>query len=104
MARSVDEINYAEMVNVGNTRPVPNLELTVEIKFTKDNGEKVVSTRTPNFPNYVMARMPANIFREYVIQMMLECVRKQVGVEPWPMGSEATTITGAAVPDPIAEE
>jgi hypothetical protein len=98
VARSVDEINYGAMVNVGNTRPVPNLELVVEIKFTKDDGTRVVDTRTPNFPNYVLARMPANIFKERVTAMMLECMRVQVGADVWPLGSDTLTITGVPVP------
>ena len=98
MARSIDEINYGPMVLVGNMREVPNMELAVEIKFTKDDGTKVVSNRAPNFPNYVLARMPANVYKELVTQMMLRCVRVQVGAETWPEGSDKTTITGVPVP------
>ena len=98
MARSIDEINYGQMVMVGNMREVPNMELAVEIKYTKDDGTKVVSNRAPNFPNYVLARMPANVYKELVTEMMLRCVRVQVGAETWPEGSDAVTITGVPVP------
>lgn len=98
MARSVDEINYGAMVMVGNQRQTPNMELTVEIKFTRNDGTKDVQTRTPNFPNYVQTRMPANIYKERMTALMIECLRVQVGADVWPEGSDTVTITGVVVP------
>jgi hypothetical protein len=98
MARSVDAVNYGALVDMGNTRPVPNLELTVEITFTRNDGTRVTETRTPNFPNYVLNRMPANIFKKRVTDMMIECMRVQVGaVDNWGPGSDPLNILGTPI-------
>lgn len=98
MARILLEVNPGYIVPVGNMREVPNYEMPVQIVFLNDAGERVVRDIAPNFPNYVLNRMPANVYKEFMSDMMITIARVNAGAEDWPEGSDTVNILGQPLP------
>ena len=97
MARILQEVNPGVMVNKGNTRPVQNWEMPVQIVYLNNEGVRTVRDIAPNFPNYVVTNMPANRYKEYMSDMMLEIVRVKSGAEDWPAEYDKVNILGQPI-------
>jgi hypothetical protein len=98
MARILQEVNPGVMVDKGNTRQVPNWEMPVQIVYLNDAGQRIVRDLAPNFPVYVLNNMPANRYKEYMSDMMIEIVRVKAGAEDWPAGYDTVNILGQPLP------
>ena len=98
MARTLQEVNPGVMVYQGNTRPVQNWEMPVQIVFLNDAGERIVRDIAPNFPNYVVNNMPRNRYIELMGEMMIEIVRVKAGAEDWPAHYDTVNILGEPLP------
>lgn len=83
MARSVDEINFGPLTATGSNRQVPEYTMTIEAKWTRDDGTKAQNSRAVTFPG-LLSNMPLHVRQEYMREMMIHTVRVLAGIEEWP--------------------
>lgn len=83
MAKSVDEINMWGYTLTGKKSDIDQAEFTLEITYTKDDGEKVkVKAKKYIFPDD-LKNVPPDVYKRWVEEWMIAYARVENGIDTW---------------------